>query len=255
MATFLDIATDSLTDIMQLGIGQSPSPEQTQQALRYGNRLLDSWSAKRLFLYTISTQTFPLVALLQDYSLGPSAAGPGAVVAPRPTLIESAGVTAAGGGVEMPLNLLSAPQWRAIRDKGATCSINGLPQDVWEDGLFPNTGLHFWTVPSNAATVRFGVWLQLQQFVTIFDTVNLPVGYGRAFQKALSFELCGAYQIPPPPDVVQAAQDAIQAIQAVNAQKIGGVVGESRTLMSPNLDAPGANAPLAPVPPQQQGRS
>lgn len=238
MSTFLDLCTDSLSDIGQLGIGQSPSPEQTNQALRYANRMLQTWSTLKYYIYQTATRPFTLTAGLQDYTLGPTAAGPGSFVGARPVLVQSAQIRLPGSSLFLPLNMLSDDQWAAIRDKGATCSAQGLPQDLWVNEGYPNIDFHLWTVPNNACTISMLTWELLQQFATVFDTVNLPPGYERAVQKNLALELCSAYDMPPSAALQQQAADGLLRIQSVNAQAMGGALGESQTLATPNLSLP-----------------
>lgn len=239
MSNFGDIAADALTDIGQLGIGQSPGPEQLAQAMRYANRMTAKWSAQRFMLPSVPSNPYVLTANLQDYVLGPTAAGPGSFSTARPTFIESAQVQLPNSAMTEPLNLLDRTKWGAIRDKGATCSPNGLPQDIWIEYNYPNINFHLWTIPSNGATIMLAAWVPLQQFVTLFDTLNFPPEYDTALQKNLAVELASAYEIQPSPELLASAADGLIQIQKLNAQSLGGKqLGESRTLESPNQVAP-----------------
>lgn len=238
MSTFADLAADSLSDLGQLGIGQSASPEQLAQAMRYANRWLDKLSIQRLMLFTVGTTPYVLTPALQDYTIGPSAAGAGSFVQARPTFIESAQIQLPGSAMTEPLNLLDRTKWGAIRDKGAICSALGLPQDIWVEYAYPNLAFHMWTIPSNACIVNLAAWVELQQFQTIFDQLNLPPGYETAIQKNLSVELAPAYDMAPSPALLQSAADGLVQIQKINAQSLGGALGESQTLQNPNQVVP-----------------
>ena len=250
MSTAADIFSDSLSDIGQLGIGQSASPEQLSQALRFCNRWIAKLSAQRLMLPSVPSNPYVLTPNLQDYVLGPTAAGPGSFVASRPTFIESAQIQGPGSAMTLGLSLLDRTKWGAIRDKGAICSANGLPQDIWIEYNYPNINFHLWTIPSSAATILLAAWVPLQQFATIFDTLNFPPEYETAIQKNLSVELCGAYDMAVPPQIAQQAADGLIQIQRINAQSLGGQqLGDSQTLQTPNQVIP---PPIGGAPPGGQ---
>jgi len=244
--TFTDLASDSLSSIGQLGIGQSASPEQVAQAMRFFNTLIEQWSIQRFMLYTVGSSPYVLTNGQQDYTIGPSGAN---FTAARPTFVESAQIQLPGSTMTLPLNLLDRSKWGAIRDKGAMCSANGLPQDIWVEYSYPNLTFHMWTIPANACTVLLAAWQQLQQIVTPFDVLNFPPGYLDALRTNLAVALCPAYQMMPPPSLVAQAQSGIVEIQKINVQSIGGALGESETLVTPNLTNPppvgGGPAPQA----------
>lgn len=239
MATvFADLASDSLTDIGQLGEGQSASPEQINRALRYANRMLQKWSIQRFMLPTINSRTLVVTPGLQDYTLGPSASGPGSFVGIRPVFVESAQMVLPGSAMYEPLNLLDKSKWGAIRDKGATCSAVGLPQDIFIEYQYPNILFHLWTIPANGATLIMAAWDILQEFLTPFDQLDLPPGYEECIEKNLAVELCSAYDMEPPPSLQMLANDSMVQVQKNNAQSIGGALGESQNLSTPNVAIP-----------------
>jgi hypothetical protein len=245
MSLFIDVASDALTSIGQAGQGQSISPEMSQQALRVCNRMIAKWSIQRLFLYIITTRTFTLTANLQDYTLGPSATGAGSFVGSRPDLIESCYATLPGGSFKGEMSVLDRPKWGAIQDLGATTSANGVPQSIYPEYLYPNMAFHVWPVPANNCSLTLGTWEQLQQFVTIFDTLNLPPGYEEAIVLNLAMELASYYDMPISETMAALAADALVKIQTINAQSIGGALGAAQLLIAPTLDnpAPGQGQP------------
>jgi len=240
MSTLLDIGTDALTSIGQLGIGQSPSAEQVAQVLRVSNRMLGKWSTSRFMLFVINTRPFVLVPGTQDYTVGPTGA---TFTGTRPTFVEAAQIVGPGSAMDLPMNILDKLKWGAIRDKGATCSADGLPQDVWPEYTNPNLAFHVWPIPSNACTIKLGTWEQLQVFLTAFDLLNFPPGYEEAIQHNLAMELCPWYDMPVPPTIAALAQDGLSQIQRINAQSFGGSLEASQTLSAPNLSAPPQGPP------------
>jgi len=245
-STFLDLATDAMTAIGQLGVGQTISPEEAQQAMRVGNRMLAKWSLDRLMLFVINTRPFTMTIGLQDYTLGPTGVP---FVGVRPVYVEAAQAVVLGSTMELPMNMLTKIQWGAIRDKGVTTSGGGTPgvsSDIWIEYTYPNLALHLWPVPGNPFVLKLGTWEELQQFATIFDVVNFPPGYEDPIVDNLAMELAKYFDMPVSQDLAGVAADGLLKIKGLNIKNLGGAFGEARTLQSPNLDQPTPAAPAGP---------
>jgi len=65
-----DILTDAMQACNAYGTGQTPDAEDSQLALRWANRLLDSLSAEKLGILGIATVTIPLAGAAASYPLG-----------------------------------------------------------------------------------------------------------------------------------------------------------------------------------------
>lgn len=223
----------------QLGVGQSLSPEEVQQALRVYNRMAGKWSVQRLLQYWINTRQYLLTGGQQNYQVGPTATPPG-FSGLRPVWVETCNCVIPFTLEEKTQNMLSKSQWNAIRDKGAMTSAAGAPQDCWPEMGFPNITLHFWPIPQQSVTINLGVWELIQQFATIFDVVNLPPAYENAIVTNLSFELCAYYDVPAETitSVQQLAADALNEVKQLNARTIEGALGESETLQDPTTGNP-----------------
>ena len=234
MAVLLDLISDSWAKIGMLGIGQSLSPEQAQQGFREANRMVGNWSVRRLMLYTISKRPFALSANVQDYTVGPT----GLFAQARPTFVEGAQAVIPGTANEVPMNVLDVVKWGAIRDKGATCSAAGVPSDIWPEMTYPNMEFHVWPIPATILTINLRTWEQLQQFLTVFDTFTFPVGYEEPFTDNLAMRLAPYSDRQVSPELAQSAAQGLIDIQSINAQGIGGAIGDSRLLQAPNLDVP-----------------
>lgn len=70
MSLVSDILNDSLLVASAYGAGQTPDPEDSQLALRFANRLLDSLSAEKLAILGLATVTVPLAGAAAAYPLG-----------------------------------------------------------------------------------------------------------------------------------------------------------------------------------------
>lgn len=236
MATLTDAITDAVSRIGVLGVGQSLSAEEVQQGFRESNRLMGNWAVQRLMLYTVSKRPFALTAGQQDYTVGQGGGANFNQV--RPTFVEGAQAVMPGTLTELPMNVLDVVKWGAIRDKGATCSANGVPSDVWPEMTYPNMTFHVWPIPATILTINLRTWEQIQQFLTAFDALNFPPGYEMPFLDNLAIRLAPYYDVPVSQDLAASAAQGLLNIQSLNAQAIGGAIGDSRTLQAPNLDVP-----------------
>lgn len=234
-ATLLDLGTDALTSIGQLGTGQSVSPEQSAQFLRVANRMIGKWSIQRLMLYLVSTRAFNLAAGVQDYTIGPTGA---TFAGARPTFVEAAQCTIPGTSMQNTLSILKKAQWDAIPDLGARTSASGIPDKIWPEYTYPNFAFHVHPIPQAIVPIKLGTWEVLQQFATIFDNVQFPPGYEEAIVANLAMELCPYYDMPVSSDLQALAADGLLKIQGINAQTLTGSLDEAQTLQSPNVGTP-----------------
>lgn len=242
MSTLLDVITGALTSIGQLGQGQTPSAEDASLGMRRMNLLLGKFGTQRLFLYNIATRSHALSANQADYSMGPSGSWDPSIA--RPTFIESAQVQVPNSQVWLPLNIIDKAQWDAIRNKGAKADI---PDTVWVEPTYPALSIHFNPAPLATPTVKFGVWEPFTKFTELQTDVAFPEGYEEFLEAALAIAMAPDYDQPVPQSLLERRNDAMAAVMKINAQALGGSLGEHQKLSSPNVGQP---MPAAPAPAQ-----
>ncbi len=226
-----DIITGALVDIGEVGVGEVAGTDDLNYGLIRLNGIVDTWSTERLSLYTDTRAQFQLVAGQQDYDLGPTAA---AFIAPRPVLIQTASIILNGTSIRFLMNMLTAKQWAMIPEK----SLTGiLPTDFYQDGDFPNVGLHVAPIPNANIQMELYYWAALTQFASLAALLSMPPGYLDALKYTLMLHLSPAYNKPIDPSILALAQSKKAAIQSLNAQILSGSFGESRTLHGPNIGA------------------
>src|ERR1017187_2707176 len=106
----------SLTLVGRLGAGRTAGAAESLVALNIANNLLDSWSTKRLTVFTVNLNTWPLVAGTESYTIGPAGTFNGV----RPTVIESANIVATveASTAHFPLRILGQKEWAALETYG-----------------------------------------------------------------------------------------------------------------------------------------
>lgn len=230
-STLLDVGSGALTAIGQLGQGQSASPEDGAQVLRYANLLLSQWSTQRLFLYYVAIRSYVLQANVADYTLGPS----GTLVAARPTFVESFQVQVGGSTIWLPGSMADKQKWDALVTKGA---VDDIPTVLYVEYGFPNLTLHFNPAPRATPSFRLGTWEQLTQFTSLFDTIQFPPAYEEFLESSLAIMLAPYYDQPVPQSLQARQAKAEMDVMKINAQSIGGSLGPAQLLQSPNVGQP-----------------
>lgn len=72
MAIPFDIISSALKDIGALAAGETPTPEDAQDALYMLNSLIDQWSNEDMMVYNRTEIIFPLIAGQVQYTIGPT---------------------------------------------------------------------------------------------------------------------------------------------------------------------------------------
>lgn len=211
--TAQDIINSALRKAGVLAAGESPTAQESVDTLTLLNDMLDSWSAERLTIFTVTRQTFHLVANQQAYTMGSG----GDFNVPRPPRIEYISVISlqnTAQPLEIPITMLTDAQWQAIPVKNIQSS---LPLNVWDDGGFPLRTLSYWCIPNTAVDTAIYTWTALNQFASLGTSYTFPPGYARAIRFNLAVEACAEFNEPLDPNVAKIALDSKVAIKSQNA--------------------------------------
>ena len=183
MATVLELVIDALVTVQALAVGETPGPEMTTDALVKFNEILESLSIQNLAVYTNLQTTFPLVAGIGSYTIGPT----GAVAAQRPPYVDTAFVTL--GGIDFPLSLHTDKEYARLSIK----SQPGLPEWFVYDQAYPNGVLILWPVPSQTGTMTIYQNKEFTAAATLLDTFDMAPGYRKLIRLSLAWELMSDY--------------------------------------------------------------
>jgi len=215
--TLLDIITECLVDIGELGAGETPSPEDGAYCFGKSNELLDSLQTEKLNIYSEEEVQLALTAK-QSFQIGPGGADfPGNA---RPIKIDACVILVPVNGVNIQTgecDLIPESRWREITDKSATSNV---PEFLYFDYGWPFGTLNFYPAPicTVATIAQLSVWLPLQQFVALTDQFNMPFGYLKAFVDALKVVIMKAYGHQIGQDDAAMEQTSKARIQGLNAQ-------------------------------------
>jgi hypothetical protein len=200
-----------------LGPGRTPSPAQQQDALDELRRLTGSLNCDRLFIFSISTQVFPLTSA-SSYTIGqdPSGLAIADFDAPRPQLIESANIlSSTTPTVGYPLAIVDAATWAELPP--AIPTAPGIPEVLYNDRAAPVSTLHLYGAPAAGYQLELFTWYQVPTYVSASDAVFLPLQYEDCLVLNLACRLAPHFQRAVDPDVRQQARESLMRLMSINA--------------------------------------
>jgi hypothetical protein len=209
MTTVREIVIDALLEISIIdGVTEAPA-EQAEHARRVLNRLLGTWSQRRLLRPSLLQVTVPMTGAA-SYTIGPT----GAVVASRPLKLISAWRVDAGG-YKLPVRVLSEAQWMG---GGATVS-GGSVCGVWYQPTNTNGTLWVDAIESGGSLI-LSCHALITSYSSLNDVIALPDGYESLFLYGLADALCNSYEKPVPADVQRHLSAAMRAVRSANHEPL-----------------------------------
>lgn len=208
--TAIDIIKRSLRLIGAYSIGESPSSEESNDALEALNSMLDSMANEGMLVYAKSLDPITLSANVPSYTVGPS----GSTITTRPVEVLASSYIDYQG-VSYPVVVDTLADYNLIPVKGL---IAGIPNQLWALMSVPDITLTVWPVPS--ATMTLNLWSQKQfkTFASLTDSVNLPPGYDEMLAFCLAEVIAPEYQLEAPPTVLRKASSARKVIKRTNSE-------------------------------------
>lgn len=215
MITVGDLIKLALKDSGVVGIGQSPSAEDSNDAFTRLNYMVAQWNRKRWFIYNLITMSLTSTGA-KSYSLGPTG---DFNVFTRPDKIDSAYFTQLNTGnlpVDYPLRIIDAQEdYNNITLK----TLTTFPEYLFYNTGWPLGSIYTWPIiQSGLYELNISFKDQIQQFTGLSQVINLPPEYAGALHYNLCTRLRPAYQMPPDPSIVGLAKDSLNVLRNANAQ-------------------------------------
>lgn len=214
LTTPLDLITMALKDAGVIGVGQTASAEDGQDAFDKLNMILSQWNHQRWLIYHLVNIT-KVSTGAQSYTVATGAD----FDTPRPDRIDYAILRqypTAAQPVDTPLRILNAMEdYQRIVVKLTT----GPAQAVFYDSAYPVGRLYVWPVSQASIYAHIiSVKDQLTEFTSLSQSINLPNVYKPAMIYTLACWLRPAYQLAADPQVVALAMSSLAVIRGANAQ-------------------------------------
>jgi len=208
MATVRDLIKGSLRLIGATAQGETPTADESNDALNVLNDIIASWSNEKLLIFSELRETFSLVPSQQVYTIGVG----GDFNTSWPLQIPKAGVIDTSG-YEIPIEIMNQDQWAAVILKNLTALR---PYSMYYDFSYPLGNISMYPIGTGNYSLVLYSWKAIDSFATLDTTVSMPPGYYKALRYNLAIELAPEYGREPSPSVVNNAMESKANIKRTN---------------------------------------
>lgn len=208
MATSQTLIDRAMRLIGAIASGESPTPQESADALVALNAMISSWQTEKLYVYAFVDTAFTLIPTDSSYTVGPAG---NFNLTPRPSKIESVYVRA--NNIDYPVEMIDVDKWNSIPDKTTTSDI---PIYAYYEPSLATGTLQLWPVPNTAYSLRIVTWTTLAELAALSTTVTLPQGYERALAYNLAIEIAPEYEKEASPSVQGIAMESKASIKRAN---------------------------------------
>lgn len=207
-----EISGDLIKQALKLGTciasGETPTAEESNDALIKLNDLMEIWSLQNLAVCGTADVSFPTIANQAAYTIGPTGAWAGS----RPVRINDEPFCTVSG-IDFPIEVIGQADYDLI-------SLKTQPGQIIERMLFvndsPNGRITLWPVPNAVVSITMNIDRILLQVPDLSTVMSFPPGYLLAFKYTLAVMLCPEYGRVPPDDVKAIAVGALGNIKRAN---------------------------------------
>jgi len=214
--TCLDLIKRSLRLLGVLSQGETPVANESDEALKALNSMVESWNNEKLMLYMLTNTMYTITSGTASYTYGPAGSGATweSTGVTRPLILDKCSAFIRQSGTDSNLEYYSNSRFNEICGK----SDAGYPSKWACDFNYPIATIRIFPVP-NETDLTFGLTEQsaLTKFNTISDTLVLPNGYEQALTYGLALELSPEYGVEPSALVLNTAQNSKFLIKRVNS--------------------------------------
>lgn len=207
--TAADIIKRALRIAQVIGQGDDPSgTDQETDAFTVLNSMIASWSAERLMIPYLVTDSLTLSIGDGEYTYGTG----GDINSARPNRIEEAYVRDSEGN-DFPVDIIHVSKYNDVGLK----STQGRPYYLYYIAEYPLAKIKLIYVPDAAETLYLDSWKPLTQIATVATTINLPGEYQRALEYNLAVNIAPEYAQELPQSVYTLANQTMRTIKSLNA--------------------------------------
>jgi hypothetical protein len=191
-------------DLVVIYSGQTPSTDQSNDALSTLNEILASWSHEGLLVPTHAVTTFALTAGTSLYTMGVGATW---VTAALPIKVK--GAISSLTGIQQGMAVMPMGEYETSIENGMGLTAV-LPKKLGIDNAAPMRNVILWPTPSNSsAVVQASYWMALTAFATLGDSVAFALpAFELAVRNELAIRLAGMHQKPVTQDMIANAQSS-----------------------------------------------
>lgn len=212
----IDVIKDAMRLVNALGAGQPVSGEDTANALRILNGILDQWSTERQMISALSRITNSWAGALQSKLIGiDTPQPPGSIAVTRPIRIEQASVTI--GSTEYILQSLDEAGYAMYPLK----TQQGTPNTFYYRATVPMGEIFLLPIPVTSVLLNLWFWVPFGTFALPASEMDLAPTYQKALKYCLAVEMAMEWTgREAPGSVYQIMIDTKASIKRINAPVI-----------------------------------
>ena len=219
MDTVFDVIKRALRLFQGIQPGETPSAQQSHDALQQLNWMLDLWNNEKNIQPYEKTEQFTLVAGKSEYYIGQGTTAD--FVTERPLKINRAYTRITNAQpytIDYPLNIISTEQYEGIVTKNLAASwpmyLNYTLTDM------PTGRIRIFPIPSANSILGLCYDKQLSGFNSVSDQITLPPGYLDALATNLAVRLAPEWGLEVSPEVKRMAVRSKQLISGTNSEPV-----------------------------------
>lgn len=221
---FKQTAQEVIIDALaELGVAEDEEPLQPvdlNRGMRALNRMLKSWQAEGVMIWTLAEGSLPLVLGQGAYQFGD-----GGDFAERP--FDFVDLRINRGGNDLPMSRLSREEYYALPNKAA----RGYPTQFYYDRQRESGVLNIWPTPdAGLGTLGFTYRRVIMDIDAGADDFDVPQEWYEALVFGLADRLVGAYAMAGKASAARVKMEAQRAFQIVKGFDIGEGRGSARVL-------------------------
>lgn len=212
----LNVIKDAMRLVGALGAGQTPDGNDSGNALRILNGILDQWSTERQMISALSRISNSWAGGLASKLIGIDSPQPaGSIAVTRPIRIEQASATI--GSSEYIMDSLDETGYARYDSK----TSQGMPSQFYYRATDPMGEIFILPVPAQNIILNLWFWVPFGTFLTPQSEMNLPPTYEKALKYCLAVEMCLEWTgREATATIVQTMVDAKANIKRINAPVI-----------------------------------
>lgn len=182
----------TLRDMQALAQGETPSTEESADALATLNQIILSHSLEP-WIWTAQRLTFTLIPGLAIYTIGPAGSW---VTLARPTRI--LGAMSYSGEFQQGVSVIPMTDLLA-RIKNGSGITAALPELMGVDEAAPLVNARVWATPNSVASMEIAMLLPMTAGLVLGDSISFPVpGYDLALRCELAVTLAPGWGLEIP---------------------------------------------------------
>lgn len=208
ITTARDLVKASLRKISALGVGQSLSAEEAQDALDELNNMLSDWSVEGDLIFTETKETFNLTDNKTTYTIGLGQD----FDTTKFINISAAYVTSSGS--DYSLMPISRDEYAKKTQK----DIGSIPDEFYYDDNYPIANIYLYPTPVNTQSITIYSDKQLTEFASLDTSYAFPAYYRSAIIYNLAMRIAPEYEKEPSATVQREAAKTKKNIKVQNTR-------------------------------------